>query len=214
MKKIIIQVLLAAVILFLGYKCYDSIMLPQRFSEIKKTRYEKIIEKLQDIRKAQEAYKGVHGKYTGSLDTLINFIKFDSIKVVRSIGALTDEQIDQGMTEAEGIKKGFIIRDTIKVAALTHVFNKDYPIDQLRHVPFTNKKHQFKMGASSITTDSGIEIPLFEARISNMEIFEDVRDKYNEQLLEENGERLRLNKYPGLKVGDLKEANNNIGNWE
>ena len=32
--------------------------------------------------------------------------------------------------------------------------------------------------------------------------------------LQENGERKRLKKYPGLKVGDLKEANNNVGNWE
>ena len=70
------------------------------------------------------------------------------------------------------------------------------------------------MGASSVFTDSGVEVPIFEARVSNMVIFEDIRDEYNDQLLEENGERKRLNKYPGLKVGDLKEANNNVGNWE
>ena len=34
------------------------------------------------------------------------------------------------------------------------------------------------------------------------------------EILQENGERKRLKKYPGLKVGDLKEANNNVGNWE
>ena len=47
-----------------------------------------------------------------------------------------------------------------------------------------------------------------------MVIFEDLREEYEEQILQENGERKRLNKYPGLKVGDLNEANNNVGNWE
>ena len=47
-----------------------------------------------------------------------------------------------------------------------------------------------------------------------MVIFEDLREEYNEELLQENGERMRLNKFAGLKVGDLKEANNNVGNWE
>ena len=214
MKKLIIQIILAGVIIFLGYKCYNSIMIPQRFTEIKKQRYERIVQRLIDIRTAQDAYKGVYGVYTGSFDTLINFIKYDSVKNVRSIGSLSDDDLEKGVTEAQAIKEGKIIRDTIKVNALEAVFSKDYPIDELRYVPFTKRKHQFKMGASSVFTDSGVEVPIFEARVSNMVIFEDIRDEYNDKLLEENGERKSLNKYPGLKVGDLKEANNNVGNWE
>ncbi len=214
MKKLIIQIVLAGIIIFLGYRCYQSIMIPQRFTEIKKQRYDRIAQRLKDIRTAQEAYKSVYGKYTGSFDTLIYFIKFDSIKMVRSIGALTDDQLAQGMTEERAIKEGIIIRDTIRVGALENVFTQDFRVDDLRYVPFTQRKHQFKMGAGIITTDSGLEMPVFEARISNMEIFEDLRDQYEEQILEENGERKRLNKYPGLKVGDLNEANNNVGNWE
>lgn len=214
MKKLIIQIVLAGLIIFLGYQCYQSIMIPQRFKEIKEQRYERIIQRLKDIRTAQDAYKGVYGRYTGSLDSLIDFIKYDSVKVVRSIGSLSDEDIENGVTEAQAIKEGKIIRDTIKVNALESVFSKDYAIDNLKYVPFTQRKHQFKMGAGSVYTESGIEVPVFEARVNNMAIFEDIRDKYNEQLLEENGERERLNKYAGLKVGSLEEANNNVGNWE
>ena len=47
-----------------------------------------------------------------------------------------------------------------------------------------------------------------------MIIVENVSDQYDKQLKQENGERLRLNKYPGLKVGDISEPNNNVGNWE
>lgn len=214
MKKLIIQIILAGIIIFLGYQCYNSIMIPQRFTELKKARYDRIIQRLKDIRTAQDAYKGVYGRYTGSFDSLIHFIKFDSVKVVRSIGSLSDDDLEKGVTEAQAIKEGKIIRDTIKVSALENVFNTAYPIDDLRYVPFTKRKHQFTMGASSVITDSGVEVPIFSAWVSNMKIFEDVRDQYNDQLLEENGERERLKKFPGLKVGDLKEANNNVGNWE
>lgn len=214
MKKLIIQIILAIVIVFLGYQCYNSIMIPQRFTEIKKQRYDLTIARLKDIRSAQEAFKDVYGRYTGSFDTLINFVKYDSVKVVRSIGSLTDDQLEQGMTEEMAIRQGLILRDTIKVAALTNIFTEGYNADNLRYVPYTKQQHEFKMLATTQTSDQGVTIPLFEARVSNMIIFENIRDLYNEQLLQENGERLRLNKYAGLKVGDINEANNNVGNWE
>ncbi|MGL5681509.1 MAG: hypothetical protein ACRDDZ_00455 [Marinifilaceae bacterium] len=214
MKKIIIQVLLLGVIGVLGFLCYNSIMIPQRFTEIKKQRYDATIARLKDIRSAQEAYKDAFGGYTSSFDSLINFVKYDSVKVVRSIGSLTDDQIDQGMTEEMAIRQGLILRDTIRVAALTTIFTEDYNVDALRYVPFTKQQHQFKMASTTQISDQGVVVPLFEARVSNMVIFENIRDEYDEQLKEENGERLRLNKYPGLKVGDIREANNNVGNWE
>lgn len=219
--RIILQIVLAAVIIFLGYKCYESIMIPQRFQEIKKQRYERIIDRLKDIRTAQDAYKGVYGIYTHSLDTLINFMKYDSVTIVRQIGSLTDDQIEQGITEEEAIKKGWIIRENIKVNALEDALNNDRllslknsSIDNLQVVPFTQGKYKFRMGADIYVTDSGVQVPIFEAWISNDEIFADMKEEYDEQIKEENGERLRLKKYPGLKVGSLKEANNNVGNWE
>ena len=214
MKKLIIQIVLALAIIVLGYLCYQSIMTPQRFQTIKEQRYLRIIQRLKDIRTAQEAYKDTYGQYTGSFDTLIHFIKYDSIKVVRSIGSLSDEDLENGITAAPAINEGKIIRDTVKASALENIFNKDYAIDDIRYVPFTKHKHQFKMGATKIWTDSGIEVPIFEAYVTNMVIFDDIRDEYNDELLEENGERKRLKKFAGLKVGDLKEANNNVGNWE
>ena len=112
MKKLIIQIILAGIIIFLGYKCYESIKIPQQFKVIKEQRYARIADRLKDIRTAQEAYKGVYGKYTGSFDTLINFIKYDSVKVVRSIGSLSDEDLEKGITEEKilivagrGVKK-------------------------------------------------------------------------------------------------------------
>ena len=215
MKKIIIQVALALVAIYLAYACYKSVANPIECDKIMAQRYEVIVQKLKDIRTAQEAYRSVHGEYTASFDSLINFVKYDSLKMVNAIGDLTDEMVDEGLTEADAAKQGLIIRDTIRVAALQQLFGPNYPIDDLRYVPFTDKKHEFLMGTNKLwNSDATIQTPVFEARVNNMIIFEDIMDEYGDAVLEENGERFRLNKYPGLKVGSVKEANNNAGNWE
>ncbi len=213
MKKIF-QILLFIAIIALAYLSYQSINKPLEFGKIKTQRYEKIIDQLKDIRKAQGAYKEVNGKYTGSFDTLISFIKTDSMPLIKSIGSLTDEQVEAGMTEKEAVKKGFITRDTIKISALDTIFGKEYAIENLKYVPFTKGQHEFKLGAGVFVTGSQVKVQVFEARVSNMVIFEDIFEEYSEEIKEENGNRIRLNKYPGLMVGSLEEANNNAGNWE
>jgi len=212
--KPVLQILLAFLIVAFGYLAYQSIMKPIEFKKIKTERYEKITQQLKDIRKAQNAYKEVNKKYTGSFDTLISFIKSDSMPMIKSIGSLTDEQIEAGMTEREAVVKGFITRDTIMVSALETIFNNSYAIENLRYVPFTQEQSEFKMAAGIVVTGSKVKVQVFEAKVSNMDIFADLRDEYLDELKEENGNRIRINKYPGLKVGSLEEANNGSGNWE
>lgn len=212
--KSVFQIVLAFVIVAFGYLAYQSIMKPIEFKKIKTQRYEKIIDQLKDIRKAQNAYKEVNNKYTGSFDTLISFIKSDSMPMVKSIGSLTDEQIEAGMTEKEAVVKGFITRDTIMVSALETTFDANFNIDNLRYVPFTKEQVEFTMAAGVVVTGSKVQVQVFEAKVSNKYIFADILDEYNDEYLEENGNRIRINKYPGLKVGSLEEANNGSGNWE
>ncbi len=212
--KPVLQILLAFAIVAFGYLAYQSIMKPIEFKKIKTERYEKIINQLKDIRKAQNAYKEVNKKYTGSFDTLISFIKTDSMPMIKSIGSLTDEQIEAGMTEREAVVKGFITRDTIMVSALETIFNNNFNIENLRYVPYTQEQSEFKMAAGIVVTGSNVKVQVFEAKVSNTDIFADIRDEYLDELKEENGNRIRINKYPGLKVGSLEEANNGSGNWE
>ena len=53
--KIAIQILLWIVIVFLGFKLYQSIRGPIEFNKVKKERYEKVIKNLKDIRNAELA---------------------------------------------------------------------------------------------------------------------------------------------------------------
>jgi hypothetical protein len=214
MKKTLMQVGLWVVIALLGYLCVMSIMRPTTFNKVKKQRYEKVIQKLKDIRTAQVAYKDANSTFTASFDTLIDYIKNDSLKFIRAIGSLTEDQLDAGMTELQAVRKGLIFRDTIKVAALDTLFGKDYKIEELRFVPFSKNTEEFKLAKGVIKTGSGVKIQVFEASVRNMVIFANILNEYREEVLELNGERKRLGKFMGLQVGSIEEANNNVGNWE
>ncbi len=195
----------------LVYFLVESIMKPIRFNKEKDAREAAIKERLIDIRTAQEAFKSVKGRYTGSFDTLTTFLKTDSLPLVFKRGALTDEMISAGITsEREAVKKGLIRRDTSYIAVLDSVFHKEYPIDDLRYVPFTDKA-EFTMSAGRVMTTSMVMVNVFEAYVLNNVFLSDL-DKY--LVANYNELRTKITGFPGMKVGDVKVPNNNAGNWE
>ena len=209
--KTVIQIVLVAVAIILAYLLYTSVERPLDFEEAKKERYDATIERLKDIRKAEIAYKDIHGKFTGSWDTLINFVKTGELPLVRKIGMLTDSMIEAGWTEKQALKEGKIIRDTVYVNVLDTIFGKGYKIDDIKFIPVPDTVAMFQLGAGVITTGSGIKVPVFEAKAHNNTVLKGL----DRQLVINLNESRRTNdKYPGLKVGSLEETINNAGNWE
>ena len=72
--KIVLQIVLWILIIFLGYKLYNSIMGPVEFNKEKEERYEKVIAKLKDIKAGQAAYQELNGKFSGNFDSLVQFL--------------------------------------------------------------------------------------------------------------------------------------------
>ena len=207
----IISVVLFMVALALAYLIYSSIQKPINFEKEKAIRYNATIEKLKDIRKAQISFKEVRGHYTGSWDTLINFVKYDSLRLVKKIGNITDSMLEAGITERKALQMGLIVRDTIRESVITSIFGEGYDIDHLKYIPVPDTIAVFQLGATVIATGSGIKVPVFEAKAHNNILLRNL----NEQLrINLNDQRRIQGKYPGLKVGSLEEANNNAGNWE
>ncbi|RKD89693.1 hypothetical protein [Mangrovibacterium diazotrophicum] len=209
--KTAIQIVLIVIAIVLGYLIYSSVQRPIDFEKAKKERVEKVVDRLKDIRKAELAYKDVHGEFTGSWDTLINFVETGELPLVKKIGMLTDSMVEAGWTEETAIKKGKIIRDTIKISVIDTLFGKGFDANQLKYVPVPDTVAQFHLGAAIITTGSGIQVPIFEAKVHNNTVLRGL----DRQLVINLNDKARTNeKYPGLKVGSLTEANNNAGNWE
>ncbi|HOO85438.1 MAG TPA: hypothetical protein PLS94_12790 [Prolixibacteraceae bacterium] len=213
MKRILIQIVLIVIVVFLAYMLWDTIKTPIDFEKERKARYEEVVENLIDIRKAQLAFKDVNGQFCGDWDSLVTFVKTDSISKIRKIGMLTDSMIEAGLDEKAAMKKGLIIRDTIKVSVLEEVFGTDYDVDQLPVIPESGGE-RFWLRQTIITTGSGVKVPVFEARAHNNMILAKLEDDYKQQIINLNEQRRKNNRYPGLKVGSVDEPNNNVGNWE
>ena len=227
--KTVINIVLAACAAAFVYLCFGSIMGPINFDHTRDAREKEVIARLIDIRKAQVEYRNAHqGVYTASFDTLIDFVKTGKISFVKKEGALTDAQLEAGMTEKKAMKlidkakktgnwkevekQGLMDfkRDTMWVAVLDTIFPKGFNADSLRYVPFGNGK-QFEMASRQDTTKSGAPLNLFQAQTPYETYMSDL-DK--QQLINLKDVQSKLGKYCGLRVGDIESPNNNAGNWE
>ena len=209
--KTALNIVFTIIIIALAYFLVESIMKPIRFNKEKDAREAAIKERLIDIRTAQEAFKSVKGYYTGSFDTLITFLQTDSLPLVFKRGSLTDEMIAAGITtEREAVKKGLISRDTSYIPVRDSIFDKGYPIDQLRFIPGMEKT-EFKMSAGRVMTTSMVLVNVFEAFALN-DVF--LGDLDRQLVVNYNDQRTKITGFPGMKVGDVRVPNNNAGNWE
>jgi len=209
--KTVIQIILVVVAITLGFLTFKSVQKPIDFEKAKNQRFQATINRLMDIRKAQNAFKEVNGRYTASWDTLIDFVKNGSVKVVKKIGMLTDSMIEAGINEKKAIQMGLIIRDTTRESVLTTVFAQGFKPENLKVVPVADTVAYFSLAATVLTTGSGIKVPVFEAKVHNNVV---LRKLDRQLVINLNDLRRTQEKYPGLMVGSLLEANNGAGNWE
>ena len=210
--KVALKVLLAAAVVVLAYMCYQSILTPINFNKEKERRDEAIKTRLIEIRKAQIEYKNVHGVHAANFDELGKFLKEEKLPFLVKEGVLTDEQLEQGMTEKEAVKKGLIKRDTIWIPAVDTLLGKGYDIDAMRYVPgVPGDKIEFHMDTATLKSGSGYEIKVFVCEVP----FDSYLRGMDPQLaynLKDKAEK--QSKFPGLRVGSLEEINNNAGNWK
>lgn len=227
--KTVINCVLVICALALVYICYGSIMGPINFDKQKDIREKAIIARLIDIRKAQQEYRSVHeGAYTASFDTLIHFVKTAKLPFIMKIGSLTDDQLNNGMTEQKAMdlinkakktnnwteveKAGLqnFRRDTMWVAVMDTIFAKGFNPDSLAYVPYGNGA-KFEMAIRKDTTQSGAPLNLFQAQVA-YDVY--LSDLNRQELINLKDVQEKLGKYCGLRVGDIEQPNNNAGNWE
>lgn len=233
--KVLVKVVLVAAIGLLIFISWKSIQGPIDFQKQSEIRNEAVKQRLIDIRTAQVAFREVKGEYTASFDSLINFVKNGEVAMLQKYGDLTEEQMEAGMTESKAmniintgnetaIKKAGLWdgqnnrpqlrRDTIFVPVIENRFTnrRNFAPDSLRYVPYGNGA-QFEMATDTLTTSSGFTINVFEAKAPYTSYLGDL-NKNELNLLIENVRSLPGDRYVGMRVGSIKTANNNAGNWE
>ena len=193
--------------IFLGYKIYESINAPIEFNKVRQERYAQVINKLKDIRDAEEAYKTVNGKYAGSFESLIKFIDTGSYTITTQ-----KDSSFMRYDRAYGIdmQKDTVIIDTLgTVKVKDSLFKNSDRYKTMMDVPFAQNNEKFELKAD-IIDKSGFKAPVFEAKVKKDVILYDQpkdlvdREKTHQSVEEVNGDE--------IKVGSLLDVSTN-GNW-
>ncbi len=207
-----IQILFVLIIIVLGYLIVESIMEPIRFYQDVAQRENATKDRLIDIREAQKAYKDIHKMYTSSFDTLIAFLDTGSFEVIKAIGEIPEEWLeDMGFEKArvKALKEGVISRETTKVPVIDSLFGVGYAIDSLRYVPYTEDV-LFKMEAGEILTTSNLTVQVVEVSV----LYDHLLNGMDRQLIVNyKDERMKMVGFEGVKFGSLEEGTL-TGNWE
>ena len=212
--KMVLQIILVAFVIGLVYILYDNIMEPIRFNNAYEIRREELKEKLVTIKDAQIAFRDKYGKYANDFDTLIMFIKSDSLIFIKAEGEVPDSIYNKADTRIEAeriaIDYGIISRDTIKKSARDSLLPTEYDPDTLRFIPYTNLQKEFQINAKIIKTMSKAVMPVFEVKVHNNSYLQGLE---TQQIINLNDAMREIKKFPGLFIGSLKEVTTN-GNWD
>ncbi|MCI1720564.1 MAG: hypothetical protein LKM37_06075 [Bacteroidales bacterium] len=201
MKKVLTWVVFPIVIIVLTIAIVKSIEGPIQFKKERARREAVAIQRFKDIRTLEVAYKSKHGKFTASIDSLIDFYNNGQITIVKQIGSMDD---------SVAVARHLVKRENV-VMAVKDTLLKDHHFvpDSLRYIPFSGGQ-QILMKAV-VKKVSGVDVPLFEASAP----FNALLNGMNHQLIVNlNAERTETDRYPGVQVGSVDAPNNNAGNWE
>jgi hypothetical protein len=193
--RLIINLILAAIIVGLVWILVSSIREPIEFQEVRVKRERAVVEKLIEIRNAQEMFRSITGIYANSFDTLSYVLKNDSFMVVAVIGDPDDPNFT-----------GEITYDTTYTRAIDSIRAIGMSLDSLKFVPYGLPTDTFGIAADVITYQS-TEVPVVEVgarRSIFMGKFADKRFARYDQSYDPNSI---------IKFGNLN-APNLSGNWE
>ena len=123
--RFLINIVLLAAVVGLSYLLYTSIAEPIQFRTEWTDRERTVKTKLEQIRDAQIAFKGIVGEYAGSFDTLEEVLKTGTFEIVSVIGDPDDPN-------------AVLTRVTTSVNALDSMKTLGINLDSLRYVPYTN----------------------------------------------------------------------------
>ncbi|MAJ38092.1 MAG: hypothetical protein CMC19_09330 [Flavobacteriaceae bacterium] len=206
MKKVLTAVLWIVSIL-LGYLIYQSIMAPIEFNKTREERFTAVIERLKEIKVAQEAFKTVNGNYAGDFEGLVQFIDTAEFTIT--------QQRDSSFMRYNRVYRIDMQVDTVVIDTLGRVSIKDslfknsMSYKELMNVPFAQNGETFELNAE-IITKGNFQVPVFMASVKKDVVLydqpEDLRLKENthNSIEEVNGNQ--------IVVGSLTEVSTS-GNW-
>ena len=205
--KSILQIVLWIVCIVLGYMIYKSVTGPIEFDKIKKERFAEVIDRLKDIRNAQDAYKTVNGRYANNFESLVAFVDTGKYTIT--------QQRDSSYMEFDKVYQIDMLKEVKIIDTLGFVSVKDSlfkdsdRFKNMMNVPYAPNNEKFTMKAD-IVEKSGYRAPVYEVKVPKSVI---LHDQPKDLLSRENAQvSVEEVNGPEIKVGSLTEVSTS-GNW-
>lgn len=206
MKKILLPILWLLIVFF-GYKLYNSIYEPIQFNKVKEERYTDVIQNLKDISLAQVAHKSVTGIYAQDFKSLIEFVDTAQYVLVEKRDS---SYLEYNRVYRIDMLKEVQIVDTLGFASVKDsLYGTSERYKTMMKVPVEGVDTTFSMKAD-IIDKNGYQAPVFEVRVSKDVILYD----QNAYLLEQEKATVSVDGVngPAIILGSLSEVSTN-GNW-
>lgn len=192
--RLVINLFLAAVVIGLVWLLISSIREPIAFQAEKDRRERAVIEKLMEIRTAQDLFRNITEGFAPSFDSLSDVLRNGDFAIVSVIGDPDDPNFT-----------GEIIYDTTYSPAIDSIKALGINLDSLPLVPFGNGA-TFEIAADTITYQKTI-VPVVEVGVKRKVFMGPYADKrfarYDQKYDPEKP----------LKFGSMNSPNLS-GNWE
>jgi hypothetical protein len=186
---------------------YKSVTGPIEFDKIKKERFAEVIDRLKDIRNAQDAYKTVNGRYANNFESLVAFVDTGKYTIT--------QQRDSSYMEFDKVYQIDMLQEVKIIDTLGFVSVKDSLFKDsdryknMMNVPYAPNNEKFTMKAD-IVEKSGYRAPVYEVKVPKSVI---LHDQPKDLLSRENAQvSVEEVNGPEIKVGSLTEVSTS-GNW-
>ena len=199
MKSLILKVVLAIVVIVLGFLLYTSIMKPIRFQEELIKRNAQIANRIKDIRSAQTFYKQFNNAYTSSFDTLFDFLRTGQIPIIKMVPDPADTTFTRTISDTLGY-----------VAIQDSLFSKrpNFNMQDMAIIPHSDGR-RFEMNTAKVDK-GGVSVPVIEILVPYEYYLSDLPQQ---EVVNLGATQVTMNRYPGIRMGSLVEATTD-GNWE
>ena len=192
--RLIINLILIVGVIAGVYLLIASIREPIAFNAERSKREAAVIEKLKEIRQAQEMYRDIEGEYASDFDSLAYTLKNGRFMIIQAFGDEDDK------TSQEAIR-----RDTMYKQAKDSLAAMGWNVDSLKYIPYGEGAF-FNLSADTLTYQNTLVnvIEVSAQRKAFMGPYADKRfSKYDD----------RYDPDSYLKFGNMF-APNTAGNWE
>lgn len=212
--KLLIQIVLWAIILFLGYKLFDSVYEPTKFNQEKERRYAKVIDVLKDIRTAELAHLQITGKFNSNFDSLVRFIDTAQFAITQRRDTVYPDQVRNRAFGLHPITGGYymedVIIDTLRFQSVKDsLFRGSDRYKTMNIVTIKGENVNITLDAGSIMRGDR-KISVFEATASKDEILHGL----SRDLIIQEKQTISVDGVNGthIRVGSMTDVNTN-GNW-